>query len=367
MKTPATAALIRRVARHKRIPRGILTSSRRIARFAALLLLLPIALAPVPTRAEAPRIGMTIYNGTDAFMGGVFADILAAGGDAVSFMFLDSENSQIIQNGQVEELLQSNVDALIINPVDRMAVVYLIRMIAPTGVPVVFVNREPLYEDLMLYDKAYYVGNNPKGSGQMCGELIAEYFAAHPEADKNGDGAIQYVMLKGEPGHQDAELRTVYSVQALEDAGFKLERLAEDTAMWDRTAAQDKMAGYLSSFGDRIECVIANNDEMALGAIEALKAAGYFTGSRTIPVVGVDATRQALQALRDQTLLGTVLNDAQGLSDAALTLALLLAEGKEASGAAFPYAIDRGRYIWTESRKITLATLEAQEEAAPSP
>jgi methyl-galactoside transport system substrate-binding protein len=101
----------------------------------------------------------------------------------------------------------------------------------------------------------------------MNGELIADYFLRNPQADRNGDGVIQYVMLKGEPGHQDAELRTVYSTQALRDAGFALENLAEETAMWVRTIAQEKMAHIIASYGERIECVISNNDEMALGAI----------------------------------------------------------------------------------------------------
>ncbi len=321
-----------------------------------MLLLFFGLLFPLGGHAEKVRIGMLIYNGTDAFMSDVFANILSAGGDA-ELTYLDSENSQIVQNSQVEDLLKAGMDALIVNPVDRTAVIYLVRMIMPYGVPVVFVNREPLYEDLALYDKAYYVGNDPKRSGAMCGELIADYFRAYPEADRNQDGVIQYVMLKGESGHQDAELRTLYSVQALRDAGFALEKLAEDTAMWERSIAQEKMAGYLSSFENRIECVIANNDEMALGAIEALKAVGYFTEGRSIPVVGVDATNQALAALRDQTLLGTVLNDAHGLSDAALSLALLLGNGVKITPESFPYAMDRGRIIWTESRKVTLETL----------
>jgi methyl-galactoside transport system substrate-binding protein len=221
----------------------------------------------------------------------------------------------------------------------------------------VFNNREPLYEDLCQYDKAYYVGNDPKESGLMSGGLIARYAKEHPEADKNGDGMLQYVMLKGEPGHQDAELRTVYSVRALKDAGIRLEKLQESTAMWERAVAQEKTAGFIASFGDRIECVISNNDEMALGAIEALKAAGYFAGGRFIPVVGVDATGAALDALREGTLLGTVLNDAEGQGDAALTLALMLRSGESLD--AFPYAIDRDAYVWIPSKVVTRETLSS--------
>lgn len=97
---------------------------------------------------------------------------------------------------------------------------------------------------------------------------------------KNGDGVIQYVMLQGEPGHQDAVLRSEYCIKAIEDDGtFKTEALGQDTAMWDKVKATDLMKSFIASQGlDKIEAVFANNDDMALGAIEALKAEGYNTG-----------------------------------------------------------------------------------------
>lgn len=332
-------------------------------RMLAILISLALFL-PLPALGEAaPRIGALIYNGTDAFMADVFARLVSAAGGVCDLTFWDSQNSQVLQNEQVERLLAMDMDALIVNCVDRTAAVYLIRMAMRQSTPIVFVNREPLYEDLRLYDQAYYVGNNPEEAGRMCGALLVEYFRANPDADRNGDGVIQYVMLKGEPGHQDTELRTIHAVKALQDAGFAIEKLAEDTAMWERATAQDRMSGYLAAFGDRIECVIANNDEMALGAIEALKAAGYFAQGKTLPVVGVDATRYALAALEEGTLVGTVLNDPQGLSDAALQLAVLLAQGLPVDGEHFPYALDRGKYVWTDSEQVTRASLaEAETE-----
>ena len=100
---------------------------------------------------------------------------------------------------------------------------------------------------------------------------------------------------------------TKYSIEAIEDAGIKVQKLAEDTGMWDRVKGQEKMAAFLAANGDKIEAVFANNDDMALGAIEALKAAGYFKDSKYMPVVGVDATAPGLQAIQDGTMLGTVL------------------------------------------------------------
>jgi methyl-galactoside transport system substrate-binding protein len=250
--------------------------------------------------------------------------------------------------------LLKGVSSLAINPVDRTAAVFIIDKAMAKGIPVVFFNREPLPEDMAKYDKVYYVGAKAEESGTMSGQIIADYFTAHKEADKNGDGIIQYVMLKGEPGHQDAELRTEYSIKAIEAAGFKVEKVAEDTAMWDRVKGQDKMAAFLAAHGDKIEAVLANNDDMALGAIEALKAAGYFSEGKFMPVVGVDATAPALAALKEGTLLGTVLNDAVNQGKATLLLAAILGTGEKITAGNFPYEITDGKYVWIPYQKVTL-------------
>jgi methyl-galactoside transport system substrate-binding protein len=203
------------------------------------------------------------------------------------------------------------------------------------------------------WDKVYYVGARAEQSGTMEGQLIADYFKKNPDADKNKDGIIQYVMLKGEPGHQDAELRTKFAIKAIEDAGFKVEKVAEDTAMWDRVKGQEKMAAFLAAHGDKIEVVIANNDDMALGAIEALKAKGYFKDGKMMPVVGVDATAPALKALEDGTLLGTVLNDANNQGKATFNLANVLAQGQTPNKDNVGYEIADGKYVWIAYKKIT--------------
>jgi methyl-galactoside transport system substrate-binding protein len=241
--------------------------------------------------------------------------------------------------------------------VDRTAASVIIDKAKKAGIPVVFFNREPLPEDMKKWNKVYYVGAKAEESGIISGQLVVDYWKANPAADKNKDGVIQYVMLKGEPGHQDAELRTKYSIKAIEDAGLKVQKLAEDTAMWDRVKGQEKMAAFLASQGDKIEVVLANNDDMALGAIEALKAAGYFKGGKYMPVVGVDATAPALKALQDGTLLGTVLNDAKNQGKATFNLAYTLAKRKTPSKAATGYTITDGKYVWVAYKKITKANL----------
>ncbi len=185
----------------------------------------------------------------------------------------------------------------------------------------------------------------------MQGEIVVDYWKANPAADKNKDGKIQYIMLKGEPGHQDAELRTQYSIKAVTDAGIEVDKLAEDTAMWDRPKANDKMMSFLAKFGDKIEVVFCNNDDMALGAIEALKNAGYFTEKKQIVVVGVDATAPALQAVEDGTLLGTVLNDAKNQGKATFDLAYALAKKEDVAKAG--WTITDEKYVWVPYQKVT--------------
>lgn len=269
---------------------------------------------------------------------------------------MDSQNKQPTQNEQVDTFITKGVNALAINPVDRTAAGPIIEKAKAKKLPIVFLNREPEKADMDSYDKVWYVGAHAEQSGTLSGQLIADYFKAHPEADKNHDGVVQYVMLQGEPGHQDATLRTEYSIKAIEAAGLKTQKLAADTAMWDKAKATDLMKAFMTGQGvDKIEAVLCNNDDMALGAVEALKAEGYNKGdaSKYIPVVGVDATAPALQAMKEGSLLGTVLNDAQNQGKATVNIALAAAQGKEINKENVGFDVTDGKYVWIDYVKVT--------------
>jgi len=311
------------------------------------------AFAAAPAQAQTPKLGVAIYKFDDTFMSYVRNAINDNAKGKATLEIVDSQNAQPTQNDQIDQFLAKKMNAILVNPVDRTAAAAIIDKAKAKNTPVVFFNREPMPDDMKKWDKVYYVGAKAEQSGSMQGQIAVDYFKAHPKAYKSNDKTIHYIMLKGEPGHQDAELRTKYSVQAITDAGLKVDKLAEDSAYWDRPKAVEKMKTFLAKFGDKIDLVLANNDDMALGAIEALRQEGYNTGNaaKYIPVVGVDATAPALQALEQGTLLGTVLNDAKNQGKATFDLGFALASGKAASSTS--WKLTDGKYVWVPYAKVT--------------
>ncbi|MEF9960123.1 MAG: galactose ABC transporter substrate-binding protein [Niameybacter sp.] len=282
------------------------------------------------TSGALPKIGVTIYKYDDNFMTFTRNAIQAAAEGKAELTMNDSQNDQAKQNDQVDTLIAKGVDGLIINLVDPGAAPTIAEKAKAAGIPVVFINKEyPDGTNSIGYDQTWYVGTNSAESGIIQGELILDAWKANPTWDKNGDQTIQYVMLMGEPGHPDAEARTKESIATINAAGIQTEDLGTQTGMWDATKGKELMETWLAAKGDNIEMVICNNDGMALGAVEALNAAGYFQGDKYMPVVGVDAIPEALELIKQGKMLGTVLNDPLNQGKAAVELAINATAGKD--------------------------------------
>jgi methyl-galactoside transport system substrate-binding protein len=322
--------------------------------FIALILAMCISITIIGCAKKTtglPDIVVAIYKLDDTFISNTPNAIEANAQGKATLTTVDSQNAQPTQNDQVDQFISQGMKAIAINPVDPAAAGAIIDKAKAANIPVVFFYREPLVEDMAKWDKLYYVGSKAQEAGAIQGEILAEYWKATPAADKNGDGKLQYIILKGEPGNQDAEFRTEFSVKAVLDAGIQIELLAEDTAMWDRNRAVEKMDAFYTRFGERIEAVLCNNDDMALGVIDSLRNAGFFTGDKYLPVVGVEATAPALQALSEGALLGTVLNDTEKQGQAIYDVAYALATGADVASAGWP--ITDGKYIWVPYQKVT--------------
>lgn len=278
-----------------------------------------------------PKIGATVYKADDNFISSVRRELEANAKGVAELTVDDSQNDQAKQLDQIDTMIAKGAKVLAINLVDPKAASSVIEKAQAAELPVVFFNKEPDEAAMASYDKAYYVGTVSKESGVMQGQVIAEQWEANKEKwDKNGDGKIQYVMIKGEPGHPDAEARTEWSIKTINEAGIETEELAIDTGMWDAAKATEKMDAWLAKFGDKIEFVICNNDGMASGAVASLEKEGYFSGDKFMPVVGVDAIPEIITLIEQDKVVGTVLNDAPNQAKAVIDLSLNLANGKDA-------------------------------------
>ncbi|MDU2995357.1 MAG: galactose ABC transporter substrate-binding protein, partial [Clostridium sp.] len=205
--------------------------------------------------------------------------------------------------------IEQGYDVMCINLVDRRSAATIINKAKNANIPVIFFNREPVEEDMNMWNKVYYVGAQAEQSGMMQGDIVIEKYKNNPsDVDKNGDGKIQYVMLEGEQGHQDASIRTEYSIKRLVDNGIKVEKLGSEVANWSRTEASEKVARWIEKYNDKVELIISNNDDMALGAIDVLNKSKI---KNNMPlIVGVDGIKDALKAIDNGEMTGTVISDA---------------------------------------------------------
>lgn len=285
--------------------------------------------APAENTPDAPEaggtIGVCIYQFTDAFMTtyrNALQEILEGKGYKVTTV--DGANDQAKQNEQINTFITQGVDALIINPVMTSAADQIIATVKNAGIPTVLINREPTAEQMAVYDKLVYVGCDAAQSGTMQGELILD---TANKGDINGDGKVSYIMVQGDPENIDAQLRTEYSVKALTDAGVEVEQLNLTRGDWMRERGQEIVANDLAQFGTQVEVVFCNNDDMAIGALQSIQAAGRKV-NEDIYLVGVDALDAALNEVKAGNMTGTVLNDAVGQATAAVEQMELLLGGK---------------------------------------
>ena len=306
------------------------------------------------------KIGITLYDQYDTFISEMMtefteyaADKEEATGVAINLEILDAAQSQLTQNEQVKSLIDKGCNVVCVNLVDRTEPTTITDMAENKNVPIIFFNRELVAEDLERWSELYYVGADASQSGVLEGEIAADAFKTKSEMDKNSDGICQYVVLEGEAGHQDSIVRTEYSVNTMIEKGIEVEKLGYAIANWNRAQAQTKTAALLTQYGGKIELIIANNDDMALGAIDALR-------DSQIPkedwpgVVGIDGTDVGLNAVKSEEMLGTVYNDKEGQAQEMLNLAYAIAT----NGNKKDIPLIDGKYVRTPYNKVTRDNVE---------
>ena len=315
----------------------------------------PASTTESQTEASGTKVAVFWYNFGDAFLSTVRdaldADFKAAG---VEFQNFDAANNQATQLEQVQTAVTNGYNLLVVNLVTSGSADAAQQIIdAANGLPIVFFNRaiEGDGEEgklLNAVDTIAFIGTDAPEAGHMQGKMIGEYLIANYDAvDLNGDGSISYAMFMGDATNVEAIYRTQYGVEdanAVLKANGKPELVyfnannsdkyqLDPNGAWSSAAGNEFMttnlAEYSEANGNMIELVIANNDDMALGAMAALQSAGYNNGegTTTIPVFGVDATQPALDAIAAGGMTGTVLQSAPAMADAICSAVVSISGG----------------------------------------
>ena len=327
-------------------------------KFIALVLVLTMALSLAACGGSGSsskkdgEVAVFWYTFGDTYLSSVRAALNTALTNAgVKYQDYDANGSQTTQTEQIQTAITKGASVLVVNIVDASsddATQAIVDMAKNANTPLVFFNRSVSEEIVSAYDKAAYVGTDYTQAGHMQGEMIGNYLVANYDAiDLNGDGVISYVMFKGQEGNAEADARTQYGVEDADavltgagkaqlsfyDANNTSKYLVDQNGAWSAAQGQDYMQTILAQYSEAnsnmVELVIANNDDMALGAIAALQAAGYNNGTgKTIPVFGVDGTDAAKEKIADGSMTGTIKQDAEGMANAISTITQNLASGK---------------------------------------
>ncbi|TCP79092.1 monosaccharide ABC transporter substrate-binding protein (CUT2 family) [Rhizobium sp. PP-CC-2G-626] len=273
------------------------------------------------TTASAETIGVSMALFDDNFLTVLRNGMTDYSKDLkdVTLQIEDAQNDVGKQLSQVQNFVASGVDAIIVNPVDTDATVALSQAAAAAGIPLVYVNRQPVNVD-DLPEKQAFVASDEQESGTLETKEVCRMLKAA------GKTEAKAVVMMGELSNQAARMRTqdIKDVLATPECSF-IKVVEEQTANWSRTQGADLMTNWLSA-GVQFDAVIANNDEMAIGAIQSLKSSGRAMDD--VIVAGIDATQDALASMAADELDVSVFQNAAGQGRGAVDAALKIARGE---------------------------------------
>ena len=283
-----------------------------------------------------------IMSQRDEFLSSLEAGAKKAAGElGVNLVTQDANQDESKQIQYVQAAAADGQKAIIVNPINPSACQSIID--AAGDMKVVFVNRVP-DDTSILNENAVYVGSDEHTSGKFQGDFLAKYF------NEKGQKDIKYILLRGIEGQTSTTLRSESVLKALADNGINATETYAKSCLYDRTEALNQMGNILADASKEFDCIICNNDSMALGAIEACTQAG-----RTIdfPIVGIDATADGRQAIKDGTLAMSVFQDPNGQGGGAVAAALNLING-DALNANTDFEVDEtGFILWVPFEEVT--------------
>lgn len=262
-----------------------------------------------PAKASGLKIGATFYSLQNEFtMRMDNAGKKWAQANGVDYVSYDGNYDAATQLSQVETMIADGCDAIILNPQDAVACAAAVELAANAKVPVVGVNT--MVESDLLTS---YVGSQDVSAGEDIMNYMIKYL---------GKDAFNIVIIEGPMG-QSAQLQRIEGIENVLKNYPNVKELARDTANWSRSEAMTLMETWLTSYGDKIDAIIAENDEMALGAREAVEAAG-----KDIPAIGIDGITDAVAAIQSGSMIASDFQNAEGQMTGALDTAVKVVNGE---------------------------------------
>ena len=309
------------------------------------------------------RVGVFIYKLSDTYMSlfkeELIKDLVKAGFKEENITVVNSAFSHGYQMLQLKKVISSGVDILVVNPVNMSKTAEVTDLAMEAGVPLVYVNREPEASEEIRWESenlpVTYIGCDARQAGTFQGKMLIDL--GFENIDKNGDGVLQYIMVKGEKNSADTYFRTRYSIEALKNAGWSVEKLAEGNGNWDKNVSEYVVTEALAE-NPSVEVIICNNDMMAVGALEAVNKAGLEAG-KDVYIIGADAFEVALEKILEGKIVGTVFNNY--VEQARLTTGTILSYMKKQNVAHF-YGSDYVK-VTKENAETILGIIREDEES----
>ena len=282
------------------------------------------------------NVSVLLYKGDNKYINKVkmnLEKIQEKNKDKINYKFYDGEEKQSIQNSQLEQILKEGTDLILLNIVDIDSAESVINRIKMSNIPVILFNREPIsLESIKSYGKALFIGADGAEAGRIQGKIINQAWDEKGIYDKNNDNVFQYILIKGEKNNVETQLISKYVIMSLNEYGINTLEVASEYCNWDKDYAKLVVKSLFLRYGNVIEGIICNNDEMAEGSIEALHEFGYNMGNlnnNNVIVVGIDGLDEALELIKKKEMTGTVVQNIDEMAKALYLVGNNLVQGKD--------------------------------------
>lgn len=310
----------------------------KIKKILLLLTLLLVLIMITGCKKDEIRIGVLGYSKEDTKVTEIIGYIEKNINQEYELIIEYADQSQSLQNDQFLAMLAEEVDLILVNLVDRLAANTFVEKSKVTNTPLVFFDREPLYEDLLLAEDVYYVGSDARGFGilqaQMLKVVSGSIYDPIIAVDKNNDSILQIVFMKGEQGHQLTEYITDTCISEILAKQYKIDVLTMEFTDWRRETAKQKMAKIYKKYGNGIEVIIANSDELALGVIDFVLENNLKIVSSDnkvympFEIIGATASEESIEAIKKGFIYGSVIDDHVAKANVILSLVEFLLNKK---------------------------------------